>query len=382
MKPDADRILTTHAGSLPRPDELAKLLFDVLGERPVDQDALRRHTRDAVAAVVQRQREIGIDAVSDGEMGKVGFSNYVMQHLSGFEGSSQALPGDLLDVPAVMAEVFGGVGSAGSAHLRLPMLNGPIEPRDTGFVAREIDDFKAALNGGNPEPAFIPAVTPGQVAFNFPNHYYGSHQKYLEAAARALSPEYHAIVGAGFDLQLDSPDSAMAFHFQTQGSDVGDPRAHLAAAIDVLNDVLSDLPPEKIRYHVCWGNYRGPHHKDVPLRDIVDIVLKVRAKFIYLEAANPRHAHEWTVWKSVKLPDDKALIVGVIDTKTNHIEHPELVAERLERFANIVGRERVVAGTDCGFATFVGVHPCSPAVAWLKLKALVDGAQLASKKTR
>jgi 5-methyltetrahydropteroyltriglutamate--homocysteine methyltransferase len=375
MKLDAARILTTHAGSLPRPDDLASMLFDVLGEKPVDENALRRRTREAVSDIVRRQREIGIDAVSDGEMGKVGFSNYVMQHLGGFEGSSQALPADLADTPDVMAEVFGG---AGLAHLRLPSLHGPIEPRDRGFVAREIDDFKAALGGGEAEPAFIPAVTPGQVTFNFPNHYYTTHQAYLEAAARALSPEYHAVVHAGFDLQLDSPDSAMAFHFQTQGSDVGDPKRHLAAAIEVLNDALSDLPPEKIRYHVCWGNYRGPHHKDVPLRDIVDLVLRTRAKFIYIEAANPRHAHEWNVWKEVRLPDDKALIVGVIDTKTNHIEHPALVAERIGRFTSLVGRERVVAGTDCGFATFVGVHPCAPSVAWLKLKALVEGARQAS----
>jgi 5-methyltetrahydropteroyltriglutamate--homocysteine methyltransferase len=378
MKLTSDRILTTHAGSLPRPDDLARMMYDVLGDKPVDQEALHRRTREAVAEIVQRQRTIGIDAISDGEMGKVGFSNYVMQHLGGFEGASQALPGDLADVPDMVAQVFGGEGTA---HLRLPVLKGPIETRDKGFVAREIDDFKAALGGASPEPAFIPAVTPGQVTFNFPNHYYQTHQKYLEAAAQALSPEYHAIVGAGFDLQLDSPDSAMAFHFRTEGSDVGDAKTHLSAAIDVLNGALSDLPPDKLRYHVCWGNYRGPHHKDVPLREIVDIILRVRAKFIYVEAANPRHAHEWAVWKEVKLPDEKALIVGVIDTKTNHVEHPDLIAERIGRFVNIVGKERVVAATDCGFATFVGVHPCAPGAAWLKLKALVAGAQLASKKS-
>jgi 5-methyltetrahydropteroyltriglutamate--homocysteine methyltransferase len=377
MKLNGSRILTTHAGSLPRPDDLARMLYDVMGEKPVDADALRRRTSEAVAEVVKRQRDIGIDAISDGEMGKVGFSNYVMQHLSGFTGASQAQPADLVDVPDVMAQVFGGEGTQ---RLRLPMLNGPIEPRDTGFVTREITDFKAALGGDNLEPAFIPAVTPGQVTFNFPNHYYPTHQEYLEAAASALAPEYRAIVGAGFDLQLDSPDSAMAFHFQAVGSDVGDPKQHLAAAIDVLNRALEGLPPDKLRYHVCWGNYRGPHHKDVALREIVDIILRTRAKFIYVEAANPRHAHEWAIWKEVKLPDDKALIVGVIDTKTNHVEHPELIAERIGRYANLVGKERVVAGTDCGFATFVGMHPCAPGVAWLKLRALVEGARLASKK--
>jgi 5-methyltetrahydropteroyltriglutamate--homocysteine methyltransferase len=376
MKLSRDRILTTHAGSLPRPDDLAKMLYDVVDEKAVDADALRRRTREAVADVVKRQRDVGIDAVSDGEMGKVGFSNYVMQHLSGFSGSAQGIFGDMADVPEVMAQVF---GSEGGPHFRLPVLNGPIEPRDTGFVAREIDDFKAALGGGTLEPAFIPALTPGQVTFNFPNHYYPNHQTYLEAAAQMLAPEYHAIVKAGFDLQLDSPDSAMAFHFQVQGSDVGDPKRHLAAAIDVLNGALADLPPEKLRYHVCWGNYRGPHHKDVALRDILDIILKTRAKFIYVEGANPRHAHEWAVFKDVKLPDDKALIVGVIDTKTNHVEHPELVAERIGRYVNLVGKDRVVAATDCGFATFVGMHNFPPTIAWMKLGVLVEGARLASE---
>jgi 5-methyltetrahydropteroyltriglutamate--homocysteine methyltransferase len=379
MQLSATRILTTHAGSLPRPPELASMLFDVLDQKAVDEEVLRRLTRQAVADVVRRQREVGIDAISDGEMGKVGFSNYVMQHLTGFEGAARGMPGDLLEVPDLREY---GTGGEGLAHLRLPILNGPIEPRDPGFAAREIDDFKAALDDGSREPAFIPAVTPGQVTFNFPNRHYTTHQQYLEAAAGALSPEYHAIIRAGFDLQLDSPDSAMAFHMKTEGSDVGDPKRHLAAAIDVLNDAISDLPPEKIRYHVCWGNYRGTHHLDVPLRDIVDLVLKVRAKFIYLEAANPRHQHEWAVWKEAKLPDDKALIVGVIDTKTNHVEHPELVAERIQRYAGLVGKERVVAGTDCGFATFVGAHPCSPSAAWMKLKALVEGAHLASQRLR
>jgi len=260
------------------------------------------------------------------------------------------------------------------------VLNGPIAVRDTEAVDKEIADFKSALGNTSPDWAFVPAVTPGHVAFNFPNRYYKSHQQYIEAAAAALAPEYKAIVDAGFNLQLDSPDAAMAFHCRVQGSDLTDPAAHLAAGIEVLNDVLSGVPAEKIRYHVCWGNYRGPHHKDIALGDIVKLVLKSRAKFIYVEAANPRHEHEWAVWKDVKLPDDKALIVGVIDTKTNTVEHPELVAQRLERFANIVGKERVVAGTDCGFATFVGFHPCHPEAAWLKLQALVDGAKLASKR--
>jgi|SRR5579875_545824 len=377
MQTSGDRILTTHAGSLPRPEDLTRMMFEVLDGREPDRSALDRRVREATAEVVARQRELGIDVVSDGEMGKVGFSNYVIQRLSGFAGQAQFIADDIGEAPEMIPEVFGGEGGA---HLRLPILDAPIEPRDPDAVHREIADFKAALGEVSPDQAFISAVTPGQVAFNFPNRAYRSHREYVEAAARALVPEYQAIVAAGFNLQLDSPDSAMAFHCRSEGSDVGDPAAHLASSIEVLNEALAGLPPEKLRYHVCWGNYRGPHHRDVPLRKIAELVLRVRAKFIYIEAANPRHAHEWRLWQEVKLPDDKALIVGVIDTKTNLVEHPELVAERIERFAGLVGRERVIAGTDCGFATFVGWHSCHPAAAWLKLGALVDGARLATQR--
>jgi 5-methyltetrahydropteroyltriglutamate--homocysteine methyltransferase len=377
MRLSTDHILTTHAGSLPRPDDVAQMLYAIIDGKPVDHAALDERVRVAIAEVVARQHKVGIDVISDGELGKVGFSNYVIQRMSGFEGKADFMAADFADAPGVAMDAF---GSEGAQHLRLPILNGPIEMRDTKAVDKEINDFKSALGNTSPDNAFVPAVTPGQVAFNFPNRFYKSHQQYLEAAAAALAPEYKAIVNAGFNLQLDSPDAAMAFHCSTQGSDLADPAAHLAAGIEILNDVLSDVPAEKLRYHVCWGNYRGPHHKDVALKDIVKLILKSRAKFIYIEAANPRHEHEWSVWKDVKLPDDKALIVGVIDTKTNHVEHPELVAERLERFANIVGKERVIAATDCGFATFVGFHPCHPEAAWLKLRALVEGAQLASKR--
>jgi 5-methyltetrahydropteroyltriglutamate--homocysteine methyltransferase len=377
MRLSTDRILTTHAGSLPRPDDLTRMLFDVLDDKDVDQGALDARVKEAVGEIVARQRETGIDVVSDGEMGKVGFSNYVIQRMSGFAGEAQFMADDLGEAPEMIPDVFGGEGAQ---HLRLPILTSPIEPRDTSTIGEEVADFEAALDGASPDDAFISAVTPGQVAFNFPNRAYGSHQEYIEAAARALAPEYEAIVGAGFNLQLDSPDSAMAFHCSTEGSDLDDPAAHLEASIDVLNDALSALPPEKLRYHVCWGNYRGPHHHDVALTEILDIVLRTRAKFIYVEGANPRHEHEWQVWEQTKLPDDKALIVGVIDTKTNHVEHPELIAQRIERFANLVGRERVIAGTDCGFATFVGWHSCHPTAAWMKLAALVRGARLASER--
>jgi 5-methyltetrahydropteroyltriglutamate--homocysteine methyltransferase len=282
-------IITTHAGSLPRPDDLAQTMYDLLDGKPVDHGALDVGVREAIAEVVARQQKIGLDVISDGELGKVGFSNYVLQRLSGFEGQADFMAADFADAPGVATDGFGGEGSK---HLRLPVVNGPIEVRDTKAVDKEIADFKLALGKTSPDKAFVPAVTPGHVAFNFPNRYYKSHQQYIEAAAAALTPEYKAIVKAGFNLQLDSPDAAMAFHCRVQGSDLADPAAHLAAGIEILNDVLSDVPAEKIRYHVCWGNYRGPHHKDVALKDIVKLVLKSRAKFVYVEAANPRHEHE------------------------------------------------------------------------------------------
>ena len=279
MQLSTEHILTTHAGSLPRPDDVARMLYDLLDDKPVDQAALDARVRSAIAEVVGRQQKIGIDVISDGELGKVGFSNYVLQRMSGFEGKADFMAADFADAPGVAQDAF---GSEGSLHLRLPVLNGPIEMRDTNAVDKEINDFKSALGNTSTDNAFIPAVTPGQIAFNFPNRYYKSHQQYIEAAAAELAPEYNAIVKAGFNLQLDSPDAAMAFHCSTQGSDLlADPAAHLAAGIEVLNDVLSGVPAEKIRYHVCWGNYRGPHHKDVALKDIVNLILKSRAKFIY-----------------------------------------------------------------------------------------------------
>lgn len=377
MRLSTDRILTTHAGSLPRPDDLTRMLYDVADGKQVDDKQLESRTREAIAEVTQKQREVGIDVISDGEQGKVGFSNYVLQRFTGFEEHAQFLAADLGDFPEMIPVVF---GTEYSQHLRLPVLKGPIEPRDPQAVQREIADFKAALGDADPDGAFIPAISPGHVAFNFPNKHYPSHQAYIEAAANALAPEYKAIVDAGFNVQIDSPDAAMAFHCRVEGSDVADPKEHLAAGLEVLRDALRGVPEEKVRYHVCWGNVTTPHHKDVELREIAALVIKAPAKFIYVEAANPRHEHEWQVWKEIKLPDDKALIVGVIDVKTNHVEHPEVVAQRIERFADVVGKERVIAATDCGFATFVGMHHVFPRVAWLKLQSLVQGAEIASRR--
>jgi 5-methyltetrahydropteroyltriglutamate--homocysteine methyltransferase len=262
----------------------------------------------------------------------------------------------------------------------MPNVEGPIELRDAGAVQRDIDNFKAALGAASPDDAFIAAVTPGQMLFNFPNLYYPSDAAYLEAAAKALSVEYKAIVAAGFNLQLDAPDLPMRAHCFTGGVGTADIKTYVPMAIEAMNEATRGLPAEKVRLHLCWGNYAGPHHHDVELKDIIDPVLRTNAGFVYFEAANPRHAHEWEVWEGVRIPDGKALIPGVIDTLTNHVEHPRLVAQRLETFARIAGRENVIAGTDCGFGTFVGWSGCDPKVAWLKLEALARGARIASDR--
>ena len=378
MKRSSDRILTTHAGSLPRPPDLTRMMWDLLDEKPVDQDKLATRVQEAVVEVVGKQREAGIDIVSDGEMSKVGFSNYVMQRYSGFANRAQFVATDLGDFPDIINKLF--VENEGGRHLVMPNVEGPIELRDKDAVHRDIANFKKALGGTSPELAFIAAVTPGQMLFNFPNLYYKSDAAYLEAAAKALSYEYKAIVDAGFNLQLDAPDLPMRAHCFTGGVGTADMKTYVPMAIEAMNEATRGLPPDKVRLHLCWGNYAGPHHHDVELKEIIEPVLKTNAGSIYFEAANPRHAHEWEVWEQAKIPDGKALIPGVIDTLTNHVEHPRLVAQRIETFARIVGRENVIAGTDCGFGTFVGWSGCDPKVAWLKLKALADGAAIASER--
>ena len=378
MKRSTDRILTTHAGSLPRPQDLTRMMWDLIDEKPVDPDKLAARVQEAVAETVGKQREAGIDIVSDGEMSKIGFSNYVMQRYSGFANRTQFVATDLGDFPEIISKLF--IENEGGRHLVMPNVEGPIELRDKQAVHQDIANFKSALGGTSPDGAFIAAVTPGQMLFNFPNLYYPSDEAYLEAAAKALSYEYKAIVDAGFNLQLDAPDLPMRAHCYTGGVGTADMTTYVPMAIEAMNAATRGLPPEKVRLHLCWGNYAGPHHHDVELKQIIDPVLKTQAGAIYFEAANPRHAHEWEVWEQVKIPDGKTLIPGVIDTLTNHVEHPRLVAQRIETYARIAGRENVIAGTDCGFGTFVGWSGCDPQVAWLKLKALADGAEIASKR--
>ena len=371
----ADRILTTHAGSLPRPDDLADLIWAQQDGQDVDEAALDARVESAVKEVVEKQRDAGVDIVSDGEMSKTGFSTYVNERFSGFEGQAEFQADDVAPFPNLAMRLF---NTPAMAHLVFANCVGPAKLKDKDAVHRDVARLGSAIGDGDRSTAFIGAISPGQIAFNYPDHHYGSHETYLAALADELSYEYKAITDAGFKLQIDSPDMAMAAHCRSVGSSVGDWHTHLPLAVDALNAALAGIPPEQVRLHVCWGNYGGPHHKDVPLADIIDQVLRVNAGTIYVEGANPRHAHEWRVFEETQLPEDRSVILGVIDVKSNHVEHPRLVADRLVQLGKIVGKDRLIAGTDCGFDTFIRFSLVDPDVAWLKLKSLSEGAEIAS----
>jgi 5-methyltetrahydropteroyltriglutamate--homocysteine methyltransferase len=377
MTAQADRILTTHAGSLPRPDDLAEMIWAGIDGNPVDAAALDARLDSAVEEIVRRQRDAGVDIVSDGELSKSGFSTYVNDRFSGFDGRSEFQADDVADFPNLAMRLF---ATPAMAHLVFANCVGEVTYTGHDALAADIRRLRAAIGDADPSTAFMGAISPGQIAFNYPDQHYGSHEAYLAALADVLAVEYNAIVDAGFNLQIDSPDLAMAAHCRSVGSSVGDWHTHLPLAVDALNAALDGIPREKVRMHVCWGNYGGPHHKDVPFADIVGEVLRANVGTIYPEGANPRHEHEWRVFEEVELPDDKSIILGVIDVKSNYIEHPQVVADRLVRLAKIVGKERVMGGTDCGFDTFIRFSLVDPQVAWLKLEALSAGAELASSQ--
>jgi 5-methyltetrahydropteroyltriglutamate--homocysteine methyltransferase len=377
MTTNAARILTTHAGSLPRPDDLAEMIWAGIDGQPVDRDALNARIDSAVDDVVEKQRSVGIDVVSDGEMSKAGFSTYIDDRFSGFAGRSEFQADDVADFPNLAMRLF---ATDSMAHVVFSNCVGPVVLEDKQAVLDDVERLRRAIGDADPSTAFMGAVSPGQIAFNYPNQHYSSHEEYLGALAEALSFEYRAITDAGFNLQIDSPDLAMAAHCRSVGSSVGDWHTHLPLAIEALNAAISGIPPEQVRLHVCWGNYAGPHHKDVPLADILGEVLKAKVGAIYPEGGNPRHEHEWRAFQGLDLPDSTSIILGVIDTKSNFIEHPQVVADRLVRLANVVGRDRVIAGTDCGFDTFIRFSQVDPDVAWLKLAALSEGAALATSE--
>jgi 5-methyltetrahydropteroyltriglutamate--homocysteine methyltransferase len=373
----ADRILVTHAGSLPRPEDVIETVWARIDGKEVDEDAFRVRLDSAVAEIVARQRDSGVDIVSDGELSKPGFSTYVSDRFSGFEGRSEFQADDVAPFPNLAMRLF---ATDAMAHIVFSNCVGPVELKNETAVVEDAERLKRSLGDAPPDSAFMGAISPGQIAFNYPNQHYDSHESYLAALADVLSYEYNTIVDAGFNLQIDSPDLAMAQHSRSVGSSITDWRTHLPLAIEALNKALDGIPKEKVRLHVCWGNYAGPHHCDVPFREIVGEVLNANVGTIYHEGGNPRHEHEWRVFEEVDLPDDMKVIHGVIDTKTNYVEHPQVVADRLLRVGRLIGGERLLAGTDCGFDTFIRFSQVDPDVAWLKLEALAAGAELATKE--
>ena len=378
MAHSVDRFLTTHTGSLPRPDDLIAMMYAKEESRAVDGSTLASRICEAVREVVAKQRKAGIDIVNDGEMSKPSYATYVKDRLSGFGGESNTFVyQDLVDFPNMAKRVF---GDPGRSRRKTPACNGPVAVADPDAVKRDVDNLKLAVGGVGAERAFMTAASPGVISLFFRNDYYPSESAYLAAIAEAMRPEYEAIVAAGFDLQIDCPDLAMGRHIQYADLELKEFRKRAAEHVEALNHALAGIPAERVRMHLCWGNYEGPHHCDVPLVDIVDIVFKAKPASLSLEAANPRHAHEWAVFEATKLPEGKALIPGVIESKSNFIEHPELIANRIGNYARLVGKENVIAGSDCGYGTWVGQAAVDPDIVWAKLAALAEGAAIASKR--
>jgi 5-methyltetrahydropteroyltriglutamate--homocysteine methyltransferase len=373
VKRSTEHILTTHTGSLPRPPELLEAL-QRRDRGEGDAAGLEDRVRDAVAEVVRKQADAGVSVVNDGEAGKIGYSTYVKERLEGFggEGGMEGMPADLVEFPEYLQRTMSGLDFA------MPACVGAVSYRDLDAVRADIANLKAAVEGADVEEAFMSAASPGVIAFFLPNQHYGSHEEYVAALADAMKQEYDAIHEAGIVLQLDCPDLAMTAHMQ--GEERGDFLRRAKVNVEAINHATRDIPRDAMRMHLCWGNYEGPHHHDIALRDIIEIVFEARPAAISFEAANPRHEHEWTVFEDVKLPDGKAIIPGVLDSTTNYIEHPQLVAQRLTRYAKLVGPENVMAGSDCGFATFASLLTVDPAITWAKLRAMAEGAEIASKE--
>ena len=373
-----ERFLTTHTGSLPRPDDLIRMMYAKEEGVPVDAAALGARVRAAVAEVARKQAEAGIDVINDGEMSKPSYATYVKDRLAGFGGSGNTFVyKDLADFPKLQQHVF---GDPGRSRRKTPACNGPISVRDAAAADADVANLKAALGAVKAAGGFMSAASPGVVAVFFRNDHYKTHEEYLYAVAEAMRDEYEKVARAGFVLQLDCPDLAMGRHIQFYDKDLATFRKAAALNIEAMNHATQNIPAEQLRIHVCWGNYEGPHHHDVPLAEVIDLVFQARATYISFEAANPRHAHEWTLFETTKLPDGKVLIPGVIESKANFIEHPELIAQRISRYAKLVGAENVMAGSDCGYGTWVGQAAVDPDVVWAKFAALAEGARIASKE--
>ncbi len=378
MRRSTDRILTTHTGSLPRPEDLDRLIADREAGRAVDGAGFEQRVSQAVADVVASQLAAGVTVVSDGEMGKVGYSTYVKDRLTGFGGTGRPIRTvEGSQFPELSPATAG--GQTLMAAINLPACDGPVTLADPEAVHKDIANLKASVRDAEPADVFMTAASPGVIATFLVNSYYPTEEEYLFALADAMKPEYDAIAGAGIVLQLDCPDLAMTRGMIGNDSLTEDEfRAKIRTQVRALNHAVRDIPPEQMRLHLCWGNVERPHITDIAMASIVDVVLEARPAGLSFEAANPRHEHEWTVWQDVRLPDGKVLIPGVLDSTTNFVEHPELVAQRITRFANLVGKQNVIAGTDCGFGTFSGFYPVKPRITWLKLAAMAEGARIAT----
>ncbi len=377
MQRSTDRFLTTHTGSLPRPADLTHTMFAKEEGVAVDHTALAARIRTAVAETVRKEAEAGVDVVNDGEMSKPSYATYIKDRLAGFGGESQRLTyQDLVPFPNLAAKVF---GDPGRARRKTPACIAPVRVADPNAPRIDCDNLKAAMDGVAATQGFLTAASPGVVALFFRNDHYASYESYLFAIADAMRLEYESVAASGLVLQLDCPDLAMGRHIQFADRDLAGFRKMAELHVAAINRALANVPPDRVRLHLCWGNYEGPHHCDVPLADVIDIAFTARADAFSFEAANPRHAHEWALFEKVKLPPGKIVIPGVIESKTNFIEHPELVAQRIGNYARLVGRENVIAGTDCGFGTWVGQAAVDADVVWAKLAAMAEGARIATK---
>jgi len=378
MKVSTDQILATHVGSLPRPEDVTNLVFAKEREEPVDEAEFDRVIERAVNDVMSRQRECGISVPSDGEMSKISYATYIKDRLTGFEGDSpRRAPADLKQFPSFLERL---ANSGGTPSYRRPECVGPVAVKDLEPLHADIRYMKAAMETHGYDEGFMNSATPGVIALFQPSRHHATHEAYLEEVAEAMRHEYEAIVESGLLLQLDSPDLGLGRHMMFPDLSDDEFVRQAEQHIEILNHSLRNIPGDRVRMHVCWGNYEGPHVCDIALAKILPAVLKAKPRGLLFEGSNPRHSHEWRVWTDTSIPDDYVLIPGVIDSTTNFVEHPELVAERIEKFASIVGRERVLAGTDCGFATFAGFGAVDGEIAWAKLKSLGDGVRLASDR--
>jgi 5-methyltetrahydropteroyltriglutamate--homocysteine methyltransferase len=376
MRRSEERILTTHTGSLPRPAGVPQPgTVAASSGASVSEEELRQ----VVAGTVRRQVQAGVDVVNDGEVSKPSYATYVVNRLTGFDGTASQTV--MLEEATEFPEYFARLAPSISSATTNPACTGPVRYRDRSDLDRDIANLLEAIKGVDVTEAFMTAASPGVIALFMPNQHYGTDEEYIVALGDAMKQEYDAIHEAGLVLQLDCPDLAAGWPvFEAQGKTLDDYRRFAAQHIEAIDDATRDIPPELMRMHMCWGNYEGPHNHDLALASVVDIVLRARPMGLLFEAANPRHEHEWAIFEDVDVPDGKVLIPGVLDSTNNYIEHPELVAQRIERLARLVGRENVMAGSDCGFATFAQVMPVDPKITWAKLAAMAEGARLASDR--